>query len=403
MNQELPSEKTPAEVSRPHAGEHNRHRRRRYPRRPPRALEKHALPPEPKDGRETVAADNMNGSLTSPAPARQAIPSGGVDRSQAFGSRNENIALSIVIPLVNEAPSLLELHGKLSQVLNRLRVRAEIIFVDDGSTDNSFAKLRQLQQRDRRVRVIQFRRNYGKSAALAAGFARAQGRQIVTMDADLQDDPDEIPHLLHELNKGYDLISGWKKRRHDKFAKRLASKIFNTVTSVMTGVRLHDINCGLKAYRREVTDSIHVYGQLHRYLPVLAQKEGFRIGEAEVRHHPRKFGKSKFGLSRYSSGFFDLLTVLFLTRYTRRPLHLFGIAGLTSFMLGFGISAYLTYERLFHNRYFINRPILWLLGILLIIVGVQMISFGLLGEMIAATQNQAPNYGIKAELGIEKK
>jgi glycosyltransferase involved in cell wall biosynthesis len=326
-----------------------------------------------------------------------------VDRSQAFGPRNENIALSIIVPLVNEAQSLLELHGKLSQVLNRLRVRAEIIFVDDGSTDDSFTKLRQLQQRDRRVRVIQFRRNYGKSAALAAGFARAQGRQIVTMDADLQDDPEEIPHLLHELNKGYDLISGWKKRRHDKFTKRLASKIFNTVTSLMTGVRLHDINCGLKAYRREVTDSVHVYGQLHRYLPVLAQKEGFRIGETEVRHHKRKFGKSKFGLSRYTSGFFDLLTVLFLTRYTRRPLHLFGLAGLTSFLLGFGLSAYLIYERLFHNRYFTNRPILWLLGILLIIIGVQMVSFGLLGEMLAATQNQTPNYGIKAELGFEKK
>jgi glycosyltransferase involved in cell wall biosynthesis len=402
MNHEQPSEKTPTEISRPHAGEHNRHRRRRYPRRPPRAFEPKETSPEHQDGREVVAADKANGSLASPTPSRQVAPSGGMNRSKVSPSRDENIGLSIVIPLFNEAPSLLELHGKLSQVLNRLRVRAEIIFVDDGSTDDAFAKLRQLQQRDRRVRVIQFRRNYGKSAALAAGFARAQGRQIVTMDADLQDDPEEIPHLLHELNKGYDLISGWKKRRHDKFAKRLASKIFNTVTSLMTGVRLHDINCGLKAYRREVTDSIHVYGQLHRYLPVLAQKEGFRIGEAEVRHHPRKFGKSKFGLSRYTSGFFDLLTVLFLTRYTRRPLHLFGIAGLTSFLLGFGIDAYLTYERLFNNRYLTNRPILWL-GLLLIIVGIQLISFGLLGEMLAATQNQAPNYGIKAELGFERR
>jgi glycosyltransferase involved in cell wall biosynthesis len=279
--------------------------------------------------------------------------------------------LSVVIPLLNEANSLLELHDKLSRVLNRLRLRAEIIFVDDGSTDASLVKLRQLQQRDRRVRVIQFRRNYGKSAALAAGFSRAQGRYIVTLDADLQDDPEEIPHLLDELYKGYDLISGWKKRRHDKLSKRFASKVFNAVTGAMTGVKLHDINCGLKAYRREVTDSIRVYGQLHRYLPVLAQKEGFRVGETEVRHHPRKFGKSKFGLSRYTSGFFDLLTVLFLTRYTRRPLHLFGIAGLTSFLLGLGISAYLTYERMFNNRYLTNRPILWL-G-LLIIVGIQLI------------------------------
>jgi glycosyltransferase involved in cell wall biosynthesis len=321
---------------------------------------------------------------------------------RASSAHPESLALSVVIPLINEAASLAELHGKLSEVLNRLHVHAEMIFVDDGSTDESFEILQRLQKRDRRVRVIQFRRNYGKSAALAAGFARAKGRNIITMDADLQDDPEEIPHLLNELRRGSDLVSGWKKRRHDKLSKRFASKIFNAVTSFLTGLKLHDINCGLKAYRREVTDNIHVYGQLHRYLPVLAFKEGFRVGETEVRHHPRKYGKSKFGLSRYTSGFFDLLTVLFLTRYTRRPLHLFGIGGLTSFLLGFGISAYLTYERLFNHRYLTNRPILWL-GLLLIIVGIQLISFGLLGEMLAATQNHAPTYGIKAELGFEKK
>jgi glycosyltransferase involved in cell wall biosynthesis len=402
MNQDPSPDKPSAEISSPAASEHKRYHRRRRQRRPQQPFAKHAMPPEQKDGREAVAVDTANGALTSSKPPRQAFPAGGASRSHASESRHDDVALSVVIPLVNESQSLFELHGKLSEVINRMRVRAEIIFVDDGSTDDSFTKLRQLQQRDRRVRVIQFRRNYGKSAALAAGFARAQGRQIVTMDADLQDDPAEIPQLLRELNRGYDLISGWKKRRHDKFTKRLASKIFNSVTSLMTGVRLHDINCGLKAYRREVTDSIHVYGQLHRYLPVLAQKEGFRIGETEVRHHPRKYGKSKFGPSRYTSGFFDLLTVLFLTRYTRRPLHLFGLAGLTFFLLGFGISAYLTYERLFNNRYLTNRPILWL-GLLLIIVGMQLISFGLLGEMIAATQNESPNYGIKAELGFEKR
>lgn len=322
--------------------------------------------------------------------------------AQISGSKTGTVQLSIVIPLFNEVESLTELHGKLSQVINRMRVRAEIIFVDDGSVDDSFARLRQLQQRDHRVRVIQFRRNYGKAAALAAGFARARGQQIVTLDADLQDDPEEIPRLLEQLNKGYDLVSGWKKRRQDGLIKRLTSKIFNAVTNLMTGVRLHDINCGLKAYRREVTDHIRVYGQLHRYLPVLAFKEGFRIGEVEVRHHPRKYGRSKFGPSRYTSGFFDLLTVLFLTRYTRRPLHLFGLAGLTSFLLGFALSAYLTYERLFGNRYLTNRPLLFL-GILLIIIGVQMVSFGLLGEMITATHNQSPNYGIKAELGFAEK
>jgi glycosyltransferase involved in cell wall biosynthesis len=332
------------------------------------------------DGRQAATVEQPGAEMAKPAPTT---------------------ALSVVIPLVNEAESLWELHRKVSTVLNRLRMRAEIIFVDDGSTDDSFNILRQLQQRDRRVRVIQFRRNYGKSAALAAGFARAQGRLIVTMDADLQDDPEEIPHLLQELNKGYDLISGWKKRRYDKFSKRLASKIFNKVTSWMTGVRLHDINCGLKAYRREVTDHVRVYGQLHRFLPVLAFKEGFRVGEIEVRHHPRKHGKSKFGVSRYTGGFFDLLTVLFLTRYTKRPLHLFGLGGLVCFLLGFGLSAYLTYERLMGIRYLTNRPLLFL-GILLIIIGVQMISFGLLGEMIAASQSQTPNYNTKAELGFEK-
>lgn len=402
MNQDLSSEKPSGEAAPQAASERKRHHHhRRRQRRPQQSFAKPAMPPEQKDGRET-AGNDTNGALAAPQPPRRAFPAGDAGRSPASGPRSDYVALSVVIPLFNESQSLFELYGKLNEVINRMRVRAEIIFVDDGSTDDSFVKLRQLQQRDRRVRVIQFRRNYGKSAALAAGFARAQGRQIVTMDADLQDDPAEIPHLLHELNRGYDLISGWKKRRYDKFTKRLASKIFNGVTSLMTGVRLHDINCGLKAYRREVTDSIHVYGQLHRYLPVLAQKEGFRIGEAEVRHHPRKFGKSKFGLSRYSSGFFDLLTVLFLTRYTRRPLHLFGIAGVTSFLLGFGISAYLAYGRLFNQLYLTNKPVLFL-GILLIIIGVQMISFGLLGEMIAATQNQAPNYGIKAELGFEKR
>jgi len=401
MNSETPNEKPQTgQPSRQNAEHRNRrHHFRHRPRRP--APVAASIASESNTGRSGDAektdgrAEQVN-VRTRPAPAPPH------HRPQPSHAKTETTALSVVIPLFNEAASLAELHDKITEVINRLRLRAEIIFVDDGSTDDSFEKLRQLQRRDRRVRVIQFRRNYGKAAALAAGFASAQGNSIVTMDADLQDDPEEIPHLLEELRKGYDLISGWKKRRHDKFSKRFASKIFNTVTGFFTGVKLHDINCGLKAYRREVTDNIRVYGQLHRFLPVLAQKEGFRIGEAEVKHHPRKYGKSKFGLSRYTSGLFDLVTVLFLTRYTRRPLHLFGLGGLISFMLGFGISAYLSYERLFNQRYLTNRPLLFL-GLLLLIVGVQMISFGLLGEMLAATQNQTPNYGIKAELGFDKK
>ncbi|MDZ7363246.1 MAG: glycosyltransferase family 2 protein [candidate division KSB1 bacterium] len=401
MNPETPIEKSPPSL-RP--AEHRNRRRRRSRRKSGQAAQSAAAPDHNTRPPATTTTDNTDGHLnvkakSTPTAAARPQPNS-LPRSSA--TPTEPLALSVVIPLVNEAASLTELHGNLTEVLNRLRVQAEMIFVDDGSTDDSFEILQRLQKRDRRVRVIQFRRNYGKSAALAAGFSRAKGRYIVTMDADLQDDPEEIPHLLNELRRGCDLVSGWKKRRHDKLSKRLASKVFNTVTSFLTGLKLHDINCGLKAYRREVTDSIHVYGQLHRYLPVLAFKEGFRVSETEVRHHPRKYGKSKFGLSRYTSGFFDLLTVLFLTRYTRRPLHLFGIGGLTSFLLGFGISAYLTYERLFNHRYLTNRPILWL-GLLLIIVGIQLISFGLLGEMLAATQNHAPNYGIKAELGFEKR
>ena len=312
--------------------------------------------------------------------------------------------LSIIIPLLDEAESLPELHSRLSDVLRQLGRPAEMIFIDDGSTDASVETLLKLRERDPRICIVQFRRNYGKSAALAAGFARAQGNCIVTIDADLQDDPAEIPHLLKKLDKGCDLVSGWKRRRRDRFVKRVTSRIFNRVTSYLTGVQLHDINCGLKAYRREVTDTIRVYGQLHRYLPVLALKEGFRLGELEVKHHPRKYGLSKFGVSRFTSGFLDLMTVLFLTRYTRRPLHLFGVAGLVAFVLGAAISLYLAYQRIFLTVYLSNRPLLFL-GILLVIVGVQFFSIGLIGEMIAASaeaNNPSQTYSIKKEVGFEK-
>lgn len=310
--------------------------------------------------------------------------------------------LSVVVPLFNEAPSLNELYEKIVAALQALGISAEMIFVDDGSTDNSFDALTHLRRRDQRVRVLQFRRNYGKSAALAAAFARARGDYLVTMDADLQDDPAEMKAMLDKLEAGYDLVSGWKRQRYDSFIKRFSSKIFNRVTSIVTGLRIHDINCGLKAYRRDVTQTIPVYGELHRFLAVLAHREGFRVGEIEVKHHPRKHGKSKFGPSRFTKGFLDLLTVLFLTRYTKRPLHLFGLAGIISFVLGLGVSAYLAVERLLWSVYLTNRPLLFL-GILLMIIGVQMFSIGLIGEMITATNTQAPSYFIKAELGFGRK
>lgn len=308
------------------------------------------------------------------------------------------IDLSLVIPLYNEAESLPELYERLASMLAGMDRRAEIVFVNDGSTDSSSAILEGLIDRDPRVRVIEFRRNYGKSAALAVGFQKARGDVVVTLDADLQDDPHEVPRLLEKLAEGYDLVSGWKKERHDPLLKRIASRVFNLVTGLLTGVRLHDINCGLKAYRREVTDSLLIYGQLHRFLPVLAQWEGFRIAELPVRHHPRKYGRTKFGASRFTSGLFDLITVMFLTRFTTRPLHLFGLAGLVSTIAGVAISGYLAYERLLHQRYLTNRPLLFL-GILLIIVGVQFVSLGLIGEMITASRKSEIRYSIRRELG----
>ncbi len=372
----------------------NRPRPRRRRRSPPRARQSHKDPnaeaaPAPAAKAPAAAPTNTN-SRPHARPQPAFFPGG-----------RGGLELSIVVPLLNEAEALQELHEKISAALRDLRLRAEIIFVDDGSRDRSFEVLSEIQRRDGRVRVIQFRRNFGKSAALAAGFRRANGQYIVTMDADLQDDPAEIKNLLHELHRGFDLVSGWKKNRKDPFIKKFTSKIFNRVTDWFTGLRLHDINCGLKIYRRDVTQSIHVYGELHRFLPVLAHQVGFRVGEIEVQHHLRKYGKSKFGPSRFTKGFFDLLTVLFLTRYTKRPLHLFGVAGMLCFVLGSGVMAYLAIEKLFWSKYLSNRPLLFL-GLLLMIIGVQAVSIGLLGEMITAANAQAPFYFIKKELGFNQ-
>ncbi len=291
--------------------------------------------------------------------------------------------LSVIIPLLNEEQSLPELYRKLRDVLSRGGY--EIIFIDDGSTDGSLRVLHEIRNRDRRVKIIRFRRNYGKSAALAVGFKHAKGNYIVTMDADLQDDPAEIPNLINELKKGFDLVSGWKRKRKDPLSKTIPSKFFNFVTSVMTNIKLHDFNCGLKAYRKEVVKSVKVYGELHRYIPVLAHWQGFKVGEIQVKHYPRKYGKTKFGLGRFWKGFLDLLTVLFTTRYIRRPLHLFGFWGSVSTFTGFIICLYLAILKFTEGMVLSNRP-LFLAGVMMIIVGVQFISLGLLGEMIAKTR-----------------
>ncbi|HUL43440.1 MAG TPA: glycosyltransferase family 2 protein [Bacteroidota bacterium] len=292
--------------------------------------------------------------------------------------------ISVVIPLLNEEQSLPELYDKLRSALNRFG-RFELIFVDDGSTDGSHRVLQDLRRRDRRVKIIRFRRNYGKSAALSVGFANATGDIVITMDADLQDDPAEIPNLISEIKKGYDLVSGWKKKRRDPITKTIPSRFFNFVTSVMTGIKLHDFNCGLKAYRKEVTKDVKIYGELHRYIPVLAQWAGYKIGEIPVQHHARKFGKTKFGLGRFWKGFLDLLTVIFTTRYMQRPLHLFGFWGIVFFLAGFAIDLYLAILKFADGMSLSNRP-LFLGGILLIIVGIQFISVGLIGELVTKTR-----------------
>ncbi len=289
--------------------------------------------------------------------------------------------ISVVIPTFNERDNLPDLTSTLHQVLSGLGRAYEIIFVDDGSTDGSFEVLEALHDQDARVKVVQFRRNFGKAPALSAGFAEAEGDIIITMDADLQDDPHEIPRFLEELERGWDMVSGWKFPRRDPLSKTLPSKIYNLVTRLTTGVHLHDFNCGFKAYRRQIVQELQIYGELHRYIPVLAHQQGFRVGEIKVRHHPRRFGLSKYGGSRFAQGFFDLITVLFLLRYDRRPLHMFGWFGLLSFVSGLAINAYLTVLWFMGERPIGDRPLL-MLGVLLVILGAQFISLGLVAEMV---------------------
>ncbi len=304
--------------------------------------------------------------------------------------------LSIVIPAYNEKESLPELFSRIRTAVTPLNCDYEIIVVDDGSTDGTFEQLKALKKEYPMLRAIRFRRNYGKSAALAEGFERARGEIVITMDADLQDDPAEIPNLIRKIEEGYDLVSGWKKKRHDPLSKTIPSRIFNFVTAKLTGIPLHDFNCGLKAYRNEVIKTIEVYGELHRFLPVLAVWQGFEVTEIPVKHHPRKYGKTKFGLSRFTNGFFDLLTVMFITRFRKKPLHFFGFLGLLATLVGMLILLYLTI--LWFQGHGIGRRPLLFLGVLLVIVGVQFFSLGLIGEMVTSTLDQKIEYSIKDEI-----
>ncbi len=314
------------------------------------------------------------------------------------GSKTSKVMFSVVVPLYNEEESLTELHRRLTLVLPSLADRFEIIFVDDGSTDNSFAVLKTIHAQDDRVKVIRFRKNFGKAPALSAGFKAAQGEIIITLDADLQDLPEEIPALVQKVETGYDLVSGWKLKRKDPMLRKVASRLFNFVTSFYTGVKLHDFNCGLKCYRREVIDEIDLYGELHRYIPAIANWKGFKVGEVQVDHHPRMHGKSKFGSERYLRGLFDLLTVIMLTKYPEKPLHFFGLLGTILSFAGLAINIYLGILRL-TGQWIGNRPML-LLGILLLILGVQFIFFGLMGELIVFSSQKETSHTVKERLGL---
>ena len=294
--------------------------------------------------------------------------------------------ISVVVPLLNEERSLEALYREIADALEPLGHDYEVVFVDDGSTDASLAVLSRLHDETTNVVVIHLRRNFGKAAALQAGFVEARGDLVVTIDADLQDDPAEIPKLLAKLDEGFDLVSGWKTRRNDPLARRLFSRVFNWVTGVISGVHLHDVNCGLKAYRAEVLHGIRLYGELHRFIPVLASYRGYRIAEIPVNHRPREHGRSRYGPERYLRGFFDLLSVTFMGRYKHRPLHLFGGVGVLMGAVGFVILLYLSIEW-FWGHAIGQRPLLTL-GVLLLVVGIQFISLGLLSELITSQHEE---------------
>ena len=326
-------------------------------------------------------------------------PPGVVDvdriRRVLFDPAQGECDVTVLVPAYDEEESLPTLVERLEDVLAPLTVDFEILVVDDGSRDRTRAVLRELRGRFPRLRPLSFLRNHGKSAALAVGFREARGRVVVTIDADLQDDPDEIPRLLDTLAQGWDLVSGWKQARKDPFVKTSTSKLFNAVTRRVSGLYLHDFNCGLKAYRRSVVRSLRVYGELHRYLPVLAHVQGFRVTEVPVRHHERRFGVTKFGKSRFVNGLLDLLTVMFLTRQRTSPLHFFGRLGLL--FGGVGSLILLWFLGVWVVEHALRlRPML-LFGVALVLVGVQFVSLGLLGELFVATRDSTGQYQLRDE------
>ncbi|OGS34656.1 MAG: glycosyl transferase family 2 [Elusimicrobia bacterium RIFOXYB2_FULL_49_7] len=307
--------------------------------------------------------------------------------------------ISIIIPLLNEAESLPELTEQIAAQISKMPgYDYEILFINDGSTDASMEVIRTLAETNQRIKCLSFAKNYGKAAALSVGFKQAAGDFMITMDADLQDDPAEIPELIQKLSEGFDLVSGWKKVRHDPvLSKNLPSKFFNWTTSKVSGIRLHDFNCGLKAYRKTAAKSLNFYGEMHRYLPVLCHWNGFKVTEKPVLHHPRKYGTTKYGISRFFKGFLDLLTITFLRQYMRNPMHLFGFLGMLFTFAGLAVTAYFGVLWIIEGALHL-RPLM-LLGVGAILMGIQFFSIGLIGEMITHTSKRE-DYVINEEINL---
>ncbi len=313
--------------------------------------------------------------------------------------------LSIVVPLLNESESLPELEAWIRRVVEKENLSYEIVFVDDGSTDASWSIIQRLAAENPHVKALRFRRNYGKSPALNEGFKVVSGDVVITMDADLQDSPDEIPELYRMVKEeGYDLVSGWKKVRYDsKLMKNIPSKFYNWTTRKMSGIKLHDFNCGLKAYRLDLVKSIQVYGEMHRYIPMLAKVSGFsHIGEKVVHHQKRKYGTSKFGMSRFVRGYLDLLTISFISKFSNRPMHFFGVLGSLTFLVGFGIAVYFVCSRLFAHVYHMTDRPLFYFCLLAMVIGVQLFSTGFLAEMVTSTQREKRVYSIAEKIHLSE-
>ncbi len=312
--------------------------------------------------------------------------------------------ISLVIPLLNEEESLPELTAWIERVMKENSFTYEVLLMDDGSKDKSWSVIQSLSKQNPNIRGIKFQRNYGKSAALQVGFTHAKGDVVITMDADLQDSPDEIPELYRMITaEGYDLVSGWKQKRYDPLSKTIPTKLYNGATRFMTGIYLHDFNCGLKAYKNEVVKSVEVYGEMHRYIPVLAKQAGYsKIGEKVVQHQARKYGTTKFGMERFLYGFLDLLSVYFMTRFSKRPMHIFGGYGVLSFFVGFCIALYLTIAKIAFAQYRMTERPIFYLALLFIVIGVQLFVAGFLGELISRSGADRNNYLVADTLNLQK-